>query len=46
MLTGIGFENIRARALHHPNARLSDNLMLMIVINTVNFLATLIAFSF
>lgn len=46
MLTGKGFENIRARALHYPNERLSNNFMLMIVVNTVNFFATSIAFSF
>ena len=44
MSIGRGSENTRVRALDCPNVRLSENLSFMVVIYTLIFLATLIAF--
>lgn len=46
MLVGRGSENIRVRALDFANARLSENLLFMIVTYTLSFLATLMALPF
>ena len=46
MSVGRGSENTRVRALDSANARLSKNLLFVIVTYTLSFLATLIAFPF
>lgn len=46
MSVGRGSENTRVRALDFANARLSENLLFMIVRYTLSLLATLMAFPF